>query len=142
MRDIEKYIKFNDNKKKCANCRGMTKLLRRLNDVIVFDTEPTNYDTINRESYMIGLDDLATTIAVDDRRYILKGIVEYTHRHFLAHVRRNDGEWETYDDMNYAKTRKTPKRIMPVQLFYVIRGKFLYIIFSSSVFSNNRIFLR
>lgn len=134
LRDIQKFIKFNDSKKKCQNCCGMTKFSRRVNDVIVFDTEPTNYNNIIRESYMIGLEDLPTTVIVDGRRFILKGTVEYTNRHFVAHVRRNDGEWQTYDDINYAKIRKTPKRIFPVQLFYVMQGKFTITIVLSYFF--------
>lgn len=125
LRLIQKYIKFNDNVQNCNHCSGTTKICRQFNDILVFDTEPCSFDYVNESSYIVNIDEIAETITVSDRQYTLKGIVEYTQRHFLSHIQRNDKEWKTYDDLNSAKIRKTPKRIFPVQLFYAIKGEFV-----------------
>ncbi|KAJ6639372.1 NOF-FB transposable element, partial [Pseudolycoriella hygida] len=77
----------------------------------------------NAENFIVKLSVISSEIVLGKQSFVLKGVIEYKSGHFVAHIQRNDGKWETYDDLSYAKVKKTPDLIYPVQLYYILKNE-------------------
>lgn len=56
----------------------------------------------------------------------LKGVIEHTQfygGHYIAHVKRNNGVWETYDSVAAPKVEKPSRNVGAVLLVYLLNEK-------------------
>lgn len=97
--NIQLAVMLNSKKKSCTNCSGMTQICRQFNEVVAMDIE-LNYKE-NSENVSVDLTSIAREVILENRLYVIKGIIEYTSRHYVAHVHRSNGQWETYDDPSW-----------------------------------------
>lgn len=131
--NTQEAITFNDKNKDCPNCSGTTEICREFNDVVAMECKKNS----------VNLSSISQEIMIENRLYVIKGIIGYTTRHFMAHIHRSNGEWETFDDLSPATTRKTPKLVCPVQLFYTFQGnnEFCLQYFNSNYQSSDFVYL-
>lgn len=71
---------------------------------------------------LFSIDDIAKTICVEGENFTLHAILRYDEniKHFYAKIRRPNGKWELYDDLNRtARTAKTDELDSIQALFFV-----------------------
>lgn len=73
----------------------------------------------NDQIYKIELNKISKNIILNDNIYEFRAAVQYTPGHFIAHLFRKNGKFETYDDLKHAKVQRTPKSFYSVFYFYV-----------------------
>lgn len=95
LANLQGTVIFNKKNKNCTNCSGSgtTKICRQLNEVVAMDVE-LNYRE-NAENVSVDLSSIARELILDNHRYIIKAVIEYNSRHFVAHIQRSNGQWET-----------------------------------------------
>lgn len=113
--NVQQSIAFSNKIVNCPVCNASLSIFRDLNQIIAFDIENVDENGMQEE---IKISEISQNIDVQGKKYVLRGVVEYKSKHFVAHVRRNDGTWETYDDLKPAKPSKPPTQIIAVMLFY------------------------
>lgn len=127
--DVERYISFsNDITFTCRECGGISIGSRQIKNVIALEVEPviksdkTNTKAVVNKKYAIS--QLKEEICVHGNMYNLFGVIEHKPQaeNFVAHVKRNNGIWQTIDDLkneacNAKRIISTPMYVF--MLFYV-----------------------
>lgn len=98
---------------KCANCGNEMEVTTEYGSLLAFEIEPllknqmekTQISAIQNEIYMNG------------QAYKLYAVIEFNDRleHFLAHIKRKDDVWQTFDDVK--KHVKCLKRIETLSMY-------------------------
>lgn len=86
------------------------------NPIVAFDIERC---VTSQPSVM--LSEINQNVCLNEENYELRAIISHTPGHFKANVCRNNGTWETYDDLCPKKCVKFVEPLTPAALFYVIK---------------------
>lgn len=114
FKSVQDAIVFSS--KTCSNCEKPCTVSYKKNEILVMDVEVLD---LHGKHQPIKLEDISKNIFIEADKYALKGVVELTSSHFIAHVRRNDSAFETYDDLKPSRLGKSPKyELNAVLLFY------------------------
>lgn len=128
--DLERFISFsNDITFTCRECGGISIGSRQVKNVIALEVEPVIRSdktkpkkTVVNKKYAIS--QLKEEICVHGNMYNLFGVIEHKPKaaQFVAHVKRNNGIWQTIDDLkneawNAKQITSTPMYVF--MLFYV-----------------------
>lgn len=125
LTEIERYISVNDKISfTCRECGKNSIVSKRFHNIIAFETEP--YVHHRGKKYCIS--QLKEEICVNGDIYTLLGVIENNPiiEHFVAYVRRNNGIWQSIDDLkNKIDTSKriTITPMLIYMLFYKKQGK-------------------
>ncbi|KAL4152985.1 hypothetical protein QTP88_000818 [Uroleucon formosanum] len=68
---------------------------------------------------LFGLEEFPTKLNINDKEFILYGIVAYYSNHYVAHLRRSENTWETHNDL--VKKIKTNTQ-NDIQRFFHLRS--------------------
>lgn len=113
--NLSKSIHFKDQSKPCEKCNvGMNlENERTLNPVVIVDLDGTQ----NPE---ISIAQMQQFLILHGKKFQLRGLIESTGDHFIAHALRADGLWHTYDDLRPASAKTIPESTVlhPVFLLY------------------------
>lgn len=101
-----------------TTCSCGKQYVRKLeyNSIVAFDIERSLEEQSPVMSYEIQQD-----IRLNNENYELRAIISHTPGHFKSNVRRNNGNWETYDDLCPKKSVKFVEPLTPTVLFYSIK---------------------
>lgn len=130
----------------CSGCYTPFIKKYEASDIIIFDIEDQNlgkidYNQTYEQDFLsipsIEISKVEKQLEYDNKQYELKGIIERlggdeSGGHFITHVRRSDGKWETYDDcytIGPKKLNYTTAMAQAVGLCYVKKGKNVEIVF-------------
>lgn len=100
----------------CKECFSQLDTHILLNDVLVVNIEMA-YP--NKDIYDFELEKISKHIIFEQQRFEFRAAIEYSSNHFIAHIKRNNQVWETYDDLKSLNVQKTPKSFYSVQYYYV-----------------------
>lgn len=81
--------------------------------------EPPTDTTSTGTTY--ALDEIQKQLLLETTTFKLFAVIEYVSaaKHFISHVQRKNGTWETYDDMSQKVKKTIQKHTMDVfMLFY------------------------
>lgn len=104
----------------CQMCHEAMRIEMKLNDVIAFEVEPTR----NENTMLQNISNVQTEITLSERSYTFFAAIEFKSaaKHFIVHVKRISGTWETYDDLfpgrSHRKFKDDTKNIF--MIFYVL----------------------
>lgn len=118
--DIQSMIIINDeHTTRCPKCQRKMAYNRELNKIVAFEVEPTKHEYTMPHN----LSNIQDEIMLENKPYKLFGTVEFdaAAHHFIAHVKRKNDIWETYDDLHTEKAgRKFTNNAKNIfMLFYV-----------------------
>lgn len=123
INDIDRYIsESNDNTFTCRDCGKKSIVSQDFNNIIAFEVEPLIKKRSRMKKHTIS--ELKHTICVDGNNYSLFGVIENipTIPHFVAYAKRNNGVWQSIDDLkNVIGTSKriTSTPMYVFMLFYI-----------------------
>lgn len=114
--DIQAFTEFDSfNSEMCPKCSILLDSHITYNDVVVIHIEMAYPDTL---PHLIEMDKISNYILLSDKLYEFRAAVQYTSNHFIAHIKRNDDVWQTYDDLK-SSVQKPTKSFYSVQYYYV-----------------------
>lgn len=108
----------------CEKCKNKMELNVEYDSVILIDIEGQYPDY--RNMYIIDEKEIPRTLEFKGKVYEFRGAVGYELDHGLAHVKRNNGHWQSYDGCKSTNVINTPSSFMSYLYVY---GKFSYIFF-------------
>lgn len=123
--NIERYITMNDDIVfSCRKCGNNSIITQRVNNIIAFEVEPL----VRKRKKQYTISQLKENISVHGESYTLFGLIEYisTIEHFVAYVKRNNGVWQSIDDLKNeieSSKRITSTPLYISMLFYVKNEK-------------------
>lgn len=90
--DIDSYIM--DRVPFCTICSHRLSITREYAPIVAFDVEPQNPSVVK-------ISDIKATINLDNTTFDLYSVIQFNpaNRHFLAHIKRRNGLWQTFDDL-------------------------------------------
>lgn len=90
-------------------------------DIIAFDVEPLN----KKDFSATAINQIQQTLHISEDVYKILGVVEYkpANNHFVAHVKRANSIWETYDDLTSEVIRSRKCATSPMLIFGVFYVK-------------------
>lgn len=114
-----------DIKQTCPKCDNLCKINEEYGPHIMIDasvlTDPNYIKNIGLEPKTYNLDSIAKNITTGNKKYILRGIVNYLNNmlHYTALLHTNVS-WYEYDDLKYKRTQVLPTNynIVPHVLLY------------------------
>lgn len=123
LKNIQRSIDSNIVKNRfCKNCKSKISIEKSFNKMLVIDIEP-NRDIQKRKTF--ALQNLSRTfqVEVEESRieYQLYAVIEHdpARRHFSAHVKYENDEWYTFDDLqNFGIKSDCTKDLLPFMVFY------------------------
>lgn len=105
----------------CPQCKSSGTKIRSPSRILFLDLE--NFDGLSQkvqEDRKFELKKVSDQITYGGIKFFFKAIIEHDiSKHFIAHIRRPSGAWETYDDLKYT-VQKTPKMVAGVMLVYLM----------------------
>lgn len=108
-------IHFKDQSKPCEKCDvGMNmEIQRTLNPAVIIDLD-------GMQNQNISIAKIQQRLILQGEIFQLRGLIETTGNHFIAHALRNDGCWHTFDNIHptAAKTIPDSTVLLPVFLLY------------------------
>lgn len=116
LKRLSKYIVSDDlNAAYCRKCNNQLILSKQYGNILAFDVEPLE----EKYRYKIKISDIQHNSCIGEQTYKLFGVVEYIPDilHFIAHVERDNGIWETYDDLNSKVIRSKKCLSTPMTVF-------------------------
>ena len=120
LKHLDNYIlRRYENVTFCDQCSNQMIVVKKYGNILAFDVEP--YDNFSRASKICEIEEI---IVMDEKNYELFAVIEHKQlgRHFIAHVRRLNNRWDTYDDLDtkVKSSVKTPNVFMyPFMVFYI-----------------------
>lgn len=116
VRHIDRSFRLKNNTINCGTCRAGSErhIVRSFSPIIILDLDGVT-------SPGVKIHEIQPLLNVQGDEYKICGVIESLHYHFIAHVLRCNGEWQTYDDI-HPNSRKNisstyiPNR--PVLLMY------------------------
>lgn len=118
LKRLSQYIVLGSkNTSDCRKCRNRLRASVEYGNIIAFDVEPLTEKYITKTI----IEEIQDTLHIDDRIYKLFGVVEFVRSniHFKAHVKRSNGIWETYEDLQKEITRTKTCSTTPMVVFAV-----------------------
>lgn len=112
-----------DSNEKCKVCAEYLKIELHPRDVVFLDVEKVTYNEETKKyvNKKTEISKISSGIRFGNFLFELKGVIEHVGMkggHFVAHMKRPDGKYETYDDLNTFKATKPPKNVSVVALIY------------------------
>lgn len=98
----------------CENCSSSRSKIE-FNEVVVIEIENAYPD---ESIHPIEKDEISKVIILDRIKYGFRAAIQFTNKHFIAHILRGNNKWETYDGLNNAKVQRTPKSFHSILYFY------------------------
>lgn len=97
LANIEHYIPRDDMVSICRGCGTPSIVDQQFQNIIAFEVEPFVAKHLQRST----IEQLKREICVGGKVYKLFGIIERQPaiRHFVSHVKRNNGVWQTINDL-------------------------------------------
>lgn len=94
---------------------------RVFNDIVAFDIEVTQVGDL--VPYM-QFEKITRQITLNNREFSLRAVVERleSQAHFVVHVLRKNGEWQSIDDMKVSQIGEPPAQLHVVLLIYCAVG--------------------
>lgn len=122
--EIERYIVNEDTAFTCRECGNQSIVSQQFKNIIAFEVEPFVHKRMKKYT----ISQLKEKICVRGEIYNLFGLIENIPaiQHFVGHVKRNNGQWQSIDDL---KTEiDTSRRITSISmyifmLFYIQEAK-------------------
>lgn len=94
----------------CFQCKEELQIQRQYNKVVVFDVE--------KGGHYVDINEISKSVSLSGAQYDLKGVIELRkNNHFVTNVKRNNGCWETYDNL-HRKPVDTNKYCKIAMVFY------------------------
>lgn len=100
----------------CPKCESELDMQILLNNILVIHIELAYPNTL---IHKVEMSKISGEITIHDKQYEFRAAIEYGAKHFVAHVKRNNGVWQTYNDLKSPHTQKPPKSFYSVLYFYV-----------------------
>lgn len=124
LKRLSNYINLAVRNAECRKCGNRLETIVEYGNVLAFDVEPLTEKHMTTST----IDDIQQTLHIEDRVYKLFGVVEFlkANNHFIAHVKRSNGVWETYDDLQkeVSRSKNCSKKPMVVfAVFYMVHNK-------------------
>lgn len=108
----------------CPDCHQLCLAEHRIGPLLALEVEPISPQAKQKHS----VENITTQIEVGKAMFNLRGVIEIKQtqpRHFICHMLRKSGHWETYDDTAKSVTSlDISKEITLAMLFYIRSGKF------------------
>lgn len=129
LENIERYIITNDDgmAPECRACGNHLTISEEFGNIIAIEAEPLSHNS-TRQMRKYEIQQLKEKICIKGELYQLFGIIQYIPqiKHFVAHIKRNNGVWQTVDDLETEV--KTTKKIEEIpmhifMLFYIRQTK-------------------
>lgn len=119
LTNIERYIST-EILFTCRECGSRSAISENFKNVIAFEVEPF----VNKRGKKYKISQLKQEICVNGSNYTLFALVENDPiiRHFIPHVKRTDGIWQTIDDLKteiFCSPRITSTPMFIFMLFYI-----------------------
>lgn len=116
LHDIQSRIIPYDRNIRCQKCQIHMKCDRAMNKIIALEVEPTN----PQHTTLYKLSSIQNEILLENKSYRLFGTIEYNAlaHHFIAHIKRKNDVWETYDDLDAKKATKNSKTATKIFLCF------------------------
>lgn len=92
-----------------------------LNDIIMVPVENMYPD---EKQHPTNLEKISPELRILDQTYTIYAVVEYRPGHFIAHINRKSGEWQSYDNL-HTSLQPTPKELHAILLFYRRSGEII-----------------
>lgn len=121
LKRLSSYIIPHDRVWTCRKCNENMQATMTYGDIIAFDVEPLTSNLISTTQ----INNIQQTLHINEDIYKLFGVVEYKQsiRHFIAHVKRKNDIWETYDDLKSEMVRSRKCATNPMVVFAVFYMK-------------------
>lgn len=106
----------------CYKCGQTLEIVKRPNRIIVIDAESFK-ERLSADSPLVEFANITQQIKFTINHYNLKGVIErkeISTGHFVSHVKRNSGSWETFDNIRPMMVGRPSKKMHPVQLIYLM----------------------
>lgn len=115
--DIQAFTELDSfNSEICPKCSILLDSRITYNDVLHIHIEMAYPDAL---PHLIEMEKISNYILLSDKLYEFRAAVpvQYTSNHFIAHIKRNDDVWQTYDDLK-SSVQKPTKSFYSVQYYY------------------------
>lgn len=122
LQRLSSYLILEEDKNwRCRACNTRMETTLEYANLIAFDVEPAK----ERLIFLSKIDDVQEALHINEAVYNLFAVVEFKAeiRHFLAHVKRANGVWETYDDLKMDVIRSRKCTTTPMAIFAVFYNK-------------------
>lgn len=124
LKHLSKYIRYKDTTSRCRKCMARLQTTVQYSNILAFDVEPLTKEAISQ----IKINDVQKKLHMNENVYDLFAVVEFKEtisgvHHFIAHIKRADGTWETYDDLKKAAVRSRHCATTPISIFAVFYKK-------------------
>lgn len=105
--DVQSCLKTTAKRSKTEKCPTCQKFLtvKRIPSRILFVDVENQFSFLEKPH--IEFSKITQRIRYGRRNFSLKSVIEFipNQKHFIAHIKRNDGNWETFDDLSHLVTR-------------------------------------
>lgn len=122
LQRLSSYLVLNEDRNwQCRECDSRMLTMLEYANIIAFDVEPTR----TKFYYSTTIDMVQQTLHINESVYMLFAVVQFKseNEHFLAHVKRANGVWETYDDLETRVIRSKNCTKRPMMIFAVFYKK-------------------
>lgn len=106
---------------KCSSCLIDMTLTKEYGDLLVFETEPL----LSKYFFKEQIANVQNEISIADQMYQLYAVIEFdiVSEHFIAHVKRRNGIWQTFDDMkgHVLCNKKTENTSMNIFILFYLK---------------------
>lgn len=120
LQDIQSMFINDEHTIRCPKCQRKMSCNREFNQIVAFEVEPTKHE----HTMPHNLSNIQDEIMLENKSYKLFGMIEFdaAAQHFIAHVKRKNDIWETYDDLDAKKRNRkfTDDAKIIFMLFYVL----------------------
>lgn len=122
LKRLSKYIVYDDSMTCCCRkCNAQLFTTMNYSDIIVFDVEPLSDKYLHHTK----INEMQAKLHMKENIYELFAVVEFKPSivHFVAHVKRADETWESYDDLQKEVIRSRECTTTPIYIFAVFYKK-------------------
>lgn len=118
LKDTDEYV-IDSN---CLQCGLLWKIIDRPKRVLFIDAEAFK-DRLSINAPEVLFSEIPQQITYAGKRYNLKSVIDRencSRGHYVVHIKRNPGTWESFDDITPLVIGKPPQVLHPNQLVYLM----------------------
>lgn len=121
QRLLSHIIMDDDKKWHCRKCSARLQTVTNYADIIAFDVEPLKRKYI----HLTEISKVQSTLHLHEDVFKLFAVVEFksSNKHFIAHIKRANGIWKTYDDLEKKVIRSRQCTSTPMAIIGVFYKK-------------------
>lgn len=122
LKRLSKYIAYDDSMSwRCRKCNAQMLTTVNYSDIVVFDVEPLS----GKHLHQTKINEVQAKLHMNGNIYELFAVVEFKPSavHFVAHVKRANETWESYDDLQKEVIRSRKCTTTPIHIFAVFYKK-------------------